>query len=115
MAARADSGAITPIAGRTLSATVNERPVADRAATTSARRVDVAGHHDGAAIRALAEARGVVQQHFRVAAVGAAHEQHEVGSAVPQRLHVGAGERPRRSRGRPARRRSGRPGAPPGP
>ncbi len=53
-------------------------------------RVGVAGddHRDAQGRRG--ERAGVVAQHLRVAAVGAAHEQHQVGGRVGQGRHGGA-------------------------
>ncbi len=56
-------------------------------------RLGVAGHDDRCGQPRLGDALGVVQQHVGVAAVGAAHEEHEVGGCRPQRRDVGAGHR----------------------
>ena len=96
MAARAASGATTPIRGSTLSVTTWRRPVDASRAATSVGRVGVAGDDDGCGEPRPGDPLGVVQQHVGVAAVGAADEQHEVGCGRPQRGDVGAGHRPAR-------------------
>ena len=90
IAARAASGATTPMRGSTLAVTTNRRPVDDSSAATPSAASALPATTTGAATRARASRCAVVQQHVGVASVGAPDEQHEVGAVPSQRGEVAA-------------------------
>ncbi len=104
---------MTPISGTTLSATRTACPASLQQGGRLVPGVHVARDHDRPAQGGGGEPRGVVQQHFRVAAVGTTDQEDEVGlgpldSRGPRRRRAC-----RTRRGRPWRRRSARRGIPP--
>ena len=83
MAIRAGIGSRTPIRGRTLAVGIAVRARrARRVVDDLVSGVDVAGDDVRHSRALLGEAIRVVQQHFCVAAVGAADEQDDVGSGL---------------------------------
>ena len=88
IAARAGSMLSTLNSGITFAHTVTSSRASERDGVVGG--VAISGEHDRARERALAERRGVVQQHLAVAAVGAAGEQQDVGRERDDALDVGA-------------------------
>ena len=92
MAARADSGAMTPICGSTLSASTIGRPVAREQRAASSRASTLPATTTGTAwspwppMATLARRAALCSKHICVAAVGAADQEHHVG---PGRAHRG--------------------------
>ena len=113
IAARAPPGLISPISGTTLSATRTAWPASAQEGGHLVPGVDVARDDDRAAQRGAGEPSSVVQQHFRVAAVGAADEQDEVGQGPLDGPDLARRRACRTRRGPPSRRRSARRGIPP--